>query len=83
MLQRGIRLNPESIELWVEHVKLELEFAEMIRRRQEILTIKEDDTETEGAAARKDILEGAIVKEVLVQALKGMKTSPPLPQTRL
>ncbi|KAG5730827.1 U3 small nucleolar RNA-associated protein 6, partial [Termitomyces sp. T112] len=35
LLQRGIRLNAESIELWREYVKMELGFVESLRRRWE------------------------------------------------
>lgn len=37
LLQRGIRLNPESIELWREYLKMELGFVESLRRRWEVL----------------------------------------------
>ncbi|GLB37280.1 putative U3 small nucleolar RNA-associated protein 6 [Lyophyllum shimeji] len=39
LLQRGIRLNEESIELWREYVKMELGFTESLRRRWEVLGI--------------------------------------------
>ncbi|KLO16918.1 hypothetical protein SCHPADRAFT_937468 [Schizopora paradoxa] len=37
LLQRGIRLNPESIDLWREYLKMELGFVESLRRRWEVL----------------------------------------------
>ncbi|KAJ3493260.1 hypothetical protein NLJ89_g11061 [Agrocybe chaxingu] len=40
LLQRGIRLNAESIEMWTEYVKMELEFVERLRRRWDVLGIK-------------------------------------------
>ncbi|KAH6914193.1 U3 snoRNP protein [Coprinopsis sp. MPI-PUGE-AT-0042] len=39
LLQRGIRINPDSIDLWKEYVKMELGFIEGLRRRWEILGI--------------------------------------------
>ncbi|KAG5731274.1 Negative regulator of sexual conjugation and meiosis, partial [Termitomyces sp. T112] len=123
LLQRGIRLNAESIELWREYVKMELGFVESLRRRWEILGIgttaqeKEDDSaadpsnlimpgvdqevvsaedsteEETGAEARKEILQGAIVKSVmnsaaealpkveLFDSLKRLLTEYPLPSS--
>ncbi|KAK7035217.1 U3 snoRNP protein [Paramarasmius palmivorus] len=40
LLQRGIRMNPESIEIWREYVKMELGFIESLRRRWDVLGIK-------------------------------------------
>ncbi|KAG5646802.1 hypothetical protein DXG03_002179 [Asterophora parasitica] len=39
LLQRGIRLNEESVELWREYVKMELGFIESLRRRWDVLGI--------------------------------------------
>ncbi|KAJ8077009.1 U3 snoRNP protein [Marasmius tenuissimus] len=44
LLQRGIRLNPESIEMWKEYVKMELGFIESLRRRWDVLGIDETQT---------------------------------------
>ncbi|KAJ6593671.1 U3 small nucleolar RNA-associated protein 6-domain-containing protein [Mycena capillaripes] len=37
LLQRGIRINPESIEMWREYVRMELGFIESLRRRWDVL----------------------------------------------
>ncbi|THH15630.1 hypothetical protein EW146_g4874 [Bondarzewia mesenterica] len=42
LLQRGIRLNPDSVEMWREYVKMELGFVEGMRRRWDLLGIKLD-----------------------------------------
>ena len=34
-------MNPESIELWVEYVKMELGWVETLRRRWDVLGLKE------------------------------------------
>ncbi|KAL0956148.1 hypothetical protein HGRIS_002310 [Hohenbuehelia grisea] len=105
LLQRGVRMNKESVEMWREWVRLEMVFVESLRRRWEVLGIVEGPTtisaggqkngkgkvkggeadeetgegETEvekqaekdddaGAAARKEIMEGAIVKTVISSA---------------
>ncbi|KAK0213041.1 U3 small nucleolar RNA-associated protein 6-domain-containing protein [Desarmillaria ectypa] len=43
LLQRGIRLNADSIDMWREYVKMELGFIESLRRRWDVLGIEEDD----------------------------------------
>lgn len=81
LLQRGIRLNPDSIELWREHVRLELGFIESLRRRWDVLgvnmTSNDEDqamaTPTDSdvpssADARKQVLNGAIVQSVIENA---------------
>ena len=40
LLQRGIRSNPDSVDMWKEYVKMELGFIESLRRRWDILGIK-------------------------------------------
>jgi U3 small nucleolar RNA-associated protein 6 len=39
LLQRGIRLNADSVDMWREYVKMELGFIEGLRRRWDILGI--------------------------------------------
>jgi U3 small nucleolar RNA-associated protein 6 len=39
LLQRGLRLNADSVDLWREYVKMELGFVESIRRRWAVLGI--------------------------------------------
>ncbi|PPQ98431.1 hypothetical protein CVT24_004110 [Panaeolus cyanescens] len=84
LMQRGIRLNPESIDLWKEYVKMELGYIESLRRRWEVLGIKtsgeeetegREETEEEGnvgADARRKVMEGEIVAQVISSAGQGM-----------
>ncbi|KZT70904.1 hypothetical protein DAEQUDRAFT_724645 [Daedalea quercina L-15889] len=103
LLQRGIRLNPESTEVWREYVKMELGFVESLRRRWDVLGIEVEDTKRkgkqraldedgdddmgkemqkmqvdaedegdEGEAARRQIMQGAIVKSVMSSAAKAL-----------
>ncbi|KAH9938923.1 U3 small nucleolar RNA-associated protein 6-domain-containing protein [Amylocystis lapponica] len=74
LLQRGIRLNAESIEMWREYVKMELGFVESLRRRWAVLGIAVKESKygyAEDEAAQKEILEGAIVKSVISSAVRG------------
>ncbi|KAH8108052.1 U3 small nucleolar RNA-associated protein 6-domain-containing protein [Cristinia sonorae] len=95
LLQRGIRLNADSVEMWKEYVKMELGFIEGLRRRWEVLGIKVDlkgkgkeqansvegdvenmevpDIEEDSAeAARREIMQGAIVRTVIANAAKAL-----------
>ncbi|KAI0044537.1 hypothetical protein FA95DRAFT_1496860 [Auriscalpium vulgare] len=88
LLQRGIRLNGESVAMWREYVKMELGFVESLRRRWDLLGIELDgkgkgtspppplddavDDEVEGDAARIEIMNGAIVKSVITSAAKAL-----------
>ena len=111
LLQRGLRLNSDSVDMWREYIRMELGFIEGMRRRWNVLGIstKEDERthvgvepdidmdgndETvvvgeqrekppdeviaaekggdEGEAARKAIMDGAIVKSALSSAAKGV-----------
>lgn len=113
LLQRGLRLNSDSVDMWREYIRMELGFVEGMRRRWNVLGIntKEDegaqagkeiepdvDVDTndetivideqrekppdevvaaerggdEGEAARKAIMDGAIVKSALSSAAKGV-----------
>lgn len=112
LLQRGIRLNPESVDLWREYVTMELRFVESLRRRWKILGLTESDDgntqqskegealitealeengreETDidididmdmdgttsdhdvGEEARREILQGALIKAAISSAVKG------------
>ncbi|TCD64878.1 U3 snoRNP protein [Steccherinum ochraceum] len=99
LLQRGIRLNGDSVEMWKEYVKMELGFIEGLRRRWEVLGIKVDVKgkgkeqasggaegdveqmevdvieEDSAEAARKEIMQGAIVKTVIANAVKALPKS--------
>ena len=61
LLQRGIRINGESMELWKEYVKMEMGFIEQLRRRREVLGVEMDD------GVR-------IVETVITQAVQGAIT---------
>ncbi|KAL5523572.1 hypothetical protein ACEPAG_7745 [Sanghuangporus baumii] len=98
LLQRGIRLNSENVELWREYVKMELGFVESLRRRWKVLGLstnagedeRMDDLDTTQRSekndealeeadkndekARKEILNGAIVKAVISSAVKVVPT---------
>ena len=86
LLLRGIRLNADSTEMWREYVRLELGFVEAVRRRWGLLgiTLESDDGEEEegmrvdraeeqamGDAARREIMDGAIVRQAIDSAAKG------------
>ncbi|KAJ7287382.1 U3 small nucleolar RNA-associated protein 6-domain-containing protein [Mycena rebaudengoi] len=78
LLQRGLRLNGSSVDLWREYVKMELGFVEGLRRRWDVLGVNEkgkgrDDAET-GTAARNAIIDGAIVTSVIDAAVKARST---------
>lgn len=88
MFQRGLRLNPESAELWTEYLKMELAYIETLRRelkrtrdlRKQLVkkakkkgedipdelkeAVKEDES-------MKEIMDGAIVREVIQSAVEG------------
>lgn len=66
LLQRGIRLNETSIDLWREYVKMELVFVENLRRRWAVLGIPDTDNS--------EVLDGAIVRSVMDNAFKGRST---------
>ncbi|KAI0373390.1 hypothetical protein BV20DRAFT_962522 [Pilatotrama ljubarskyi] len=114
LLQRGIRLNSDSVEMWREYVKMEMNFIESLRRRWSVLGIEvkgkgketdkaakgkqkkpaesgdesaledADDADADGMevdqeeelgedeAARKQIMDGAIVKAVISNAVKAL-----------
>jgi len=65
------------MDIWVEYAKMELGFVETLRRRWDTLGIKDNtamDIKTDDQnsdAARQEVLDGAIVKEVLRDALQG------------
>ena len=71
--------------MWREYVRLELGFVEAVRRRWGVLgiTLESDDEEEEGErvdraeeqamgdAARREIMDGAIVRQAIDSAAKG------------
>ncbi|KAI1796429.1 U3 small nucleolar RNA-associated protein 6-domain-containing protein [Ganoderma leucocontextum] len=115
LLQRGLRMNSDSVEMWREYVRMELGFVEGLRRRWSVLGIDvkgkgkdtgagkgekkdkgkvavdlwsgiggEDEGEADGMdvdaeedlmedeVARRQIMEGAIVKSVISSAVKAI-----------
>ena len=62
LLQRGIRINGDSIDLWTEYVKMEMGFIERLRRRWEVLGVEMENEE---------VMSGAIVETVITNALQG------------
>ncbi|TFK25525.1 U3 snoRNP protein [Coprinopsis marcescibilis] len=54
LLQRGIRVNPDSVDLWKEYVKMELGFIEGLRRRWEVLGLKATNTTQKGKQKASD-----------------------------
>lgn len=100
LLQRGLRLNADCVDMWREYVRLELGFVESLRRRWDVLGISlgdadnsTPDRETQGEridkaeeegmgdAARRAIMDGAIVRQAIDGAAKGEHYSqvPPPP----
>ncbi|CED85230.1 HAT (Half-A-TPR) repeat-containing protein [Phaffia rhodozyma] len=72
LLQRGLRLVPNSVHLWTEYAKMELVWVERLRRRWDVLGVKDPEYEADQAAGRKAIMEGAIVKVVWANALEAL-----------
>ncbi|KAF9268817.1 hypothetical protein L218DRAFT_954258 [Marasmius fiardii PR-910] len=65
LLQRGIRLNPESIEMWKEFIKMELGFIESLRRRWDVLGIHDNEAKlkTDKGKEKEKLLNLEIVDE--------------------
>ena len=70
VLQRGLRINGESGELWVEYVKMEIWFGEVVRRRRGVLGIKGDDGLLEGENEQEALVD--VVNVVIKSALKNL-----------
>ena len=64
LLQRGIRLNGDSMDLWKEYVKMEMGFIERLRRRW-------DELGVEMAGENETVMGGGIVERVITNALAG------------
>ena len=62
LLQRGIRINGDSMDLWKEYVKMEMGFIERLRRRWEVLGVEKENEE---------VMSGGIVETVITNALQG------------
>ncbi|KAF8813669.1 hypothetical protein BYT27DRAFT_7180422 [Phlegmacium glaucopus] len=62
LLQRGIRMNGDSIDMWKEYVKMELGFIERLRRRWEVLGVEMDE----------EVMKGGIIEIVIGKALEAV-----------
>ncbi|KAJ7502809.1 U3 small nucleolar RNA-associated protein 6-domain-containing protein [Mycena galericulata] len=79
LLQRGLRLCGDSVELWREWVRMELGFIESLRRRWGVLGLEQKGKEREheagdGEEARAAILRGGIAKSVIASAAQALGT---------
>jgi hypothetical protein len=73
LLQRGLRLNRTSVDLWREYVKMEIEFVSLVQKRWSVLGIGASESDGPGEdGARSAILQGAIVKQAISSAVSGM-----------
>ncbi|KAJ1305833.1 hypothetical protein OPQ81_010559 [Rhizoctonia solani] len=73
LLQRGLRINPESVELWTEYVRMELGYCEGLRRRWKTLGIDTTSQNEEGQAIDA-IISGAIVRAAISCAIEALPT---------
>lgn len=78
LLQRGLRLNPESVDLWREYVRMELGYVESLRKRWELLGVPSAAEQPDGEegedseSARQMVLDGEIVRTVVANAAKAV-----------
>jgi len=73
LLQRGIRVNPKSQDLWVQYFSLEYHFIQKLRGRREILklqSVSTNENEDENVNQAPGFYEGAIPKVVYQNAIK-------------
>jgi len=77
-------MNVQSVELWTEYVKMELGYIEGIRRRWEVLGVEVEnpvpadmdvdvlplEEGDESQEALKEVMQGAVVKTVIHNAVK-------------
>lgn len=73
LLQRGLRINPESVGLWTEYVRMELGYCEGLRRRWKVLGIDAASSSQDGEAVEA-IISGAIVRAVISSATQSLPT---------
>ncbi|CAE6531606.1 unnamed protein product [Rhizoctonia solani] len=71
LLQRGLRINPESVELWTEYVRMELGYCEGLRRRWKTLGIDPASQNEEGQAIDA-IISGAIIRAAISSATESL-----------
>lgn len=72
LLQRGLRINPDSVALWTEYVRMELGYCEGLRRRWKVLGL--ETSNSEDASPREAILSGAIIRAVISSATQSLPT---------
>lgn len=69
LLQRGLRLNEESEELWVEYFSLELHYAQTLKGRRQILQPSQGDPAGSiDEAAKKEYMLPAIILRNAIRA---------------
>ncbi|CAE6430116.1 unnamed protein product [Rhizoctonia solani] len=73
LLQRGLRINPDSVELWTEYVRMELGYCEGLRRRWKTLGIDPASQNEEGQAVDA-IISGAVVRAAISSATESLPT---------
>ncbi|CUA70428.1 U3 small nucleolar RNA-associated protein 6 [Rhizoctonia solani] len=73
LLQRGLRINPESVELWTEYIRMELGYCEGLRRRWKTLGIDPSSQNDEGQAVEA-IVSGAVARTVISSAIESFPT---------
>ncbi|KDN41360.1 hypothetical protein RSAG8_07475, partial [Rhizoctonia solani AG-8 WAC10335] len=73
LLQRGLRINPESVELWTEYIRMELGYCEGLRRRWKTLGIDSTSQSGEGHALDA-IISGAIIRAAISSATESLPT---------
>ncbi|CAE6517391.1 unnamed protein product [Rhizoctonia solani] len=71
LLQRGLRINPESVELWTEYIRMELGYCEGLRRRWKTLGIDPTSQNEEGQAIEA-IISGAVVRAAISSAAESL-----------
>lgn len=71
LLQRGIRLNSDSVEMWREYVRMELGFIEGVRRRWDVLGI--DILGKDGKGKEKATLTTGLDGDTVISESEAMK----------
>ncbi|KAG8908043.1 U3 snoRNP protein [Tulasnella sp. 403] len=91
LFQRGLRMNADSVHLWTQYARMELEYIETRRREKDGVDKEADeqDNDEDGDddddemsdepaldnAAMSELMNGAIVKEVVRGAVKAVPTT--------
>ncbi|KAF8971048.1 U3 small nucleolar RNA-associated protein 6-domain-containing protein [Flammula alnicola] len=73
LLQRGIRMNPESMDMWTGYVSMEMGFVESLRRRWDVLGIEVPrDAKEKTHDPSSDIMGERIEEEQVEESAAGM-----------